>query len=476
MVSVLLFSCSEDEKIIEPEPDLSPKVEILSPPDSSDFLDGIAVSFVAEAENHKGIGLQPDALVWVSDQDDTIGIGYSFTREDLSINTHHIVLTGCDLENQCAADEVTIRVTSNTPPEVNIISPDDESSFYQGESITFSGEGTDCEDGLLTGYQLVWTSDRDGEIGVGNTFSTDQLSGQIHHIFLTGYDSDGNTDSDSITIYLTHSMVSVPGVSDFPMGGRLESDEVPVHDVALDPFLIGKFEVTYYLWAKVKTWGESNGYTFANEGARGFGSATTSQHPVVMVTWRDCAVWCNAFSEMEGYTPVYYRTSSQLQVYKDSSIETDIDSSCVDWEADGFRLPAEAEWECAARYIDGNIFSDAATHSGSNLFPDPGSCVWHSGNSGMKTHQVGSLNPNSLELYDMSGNVWEWCWDFYDAEYYSVSASVNPRGPFSGEARTGRGGSWNVDLEQMCYTAERLSHNPFLASPDFGFRLCRNGQ
>ncbi|MBD3180513.1 MAG: SUMF1/EgtB/PvdO family nonheme iron enzyme [Candidatus Latescibacteria bacterium] len=472
-IATLISSCGEDE-IAEPEPDKDPEVRILTPENNRYFPAGDSILFTARAENHGGVGLQPDMIIWISDKDDTLGSGYSFYRDDLSVNTHGISLMGCDMDGNCSSDEVTIHVTSNQPPTVSITGPGDGSSFLEGEMITFTGEANDCEDGILSGSELVWVSGTDGTFGTGDSVRTNQLSGQIHLVTLTGTDSDGNSTTDSITVYITHSMVSVPAVTSFPMGGGLESDELPVHQVNLDGYSIGRFEVSYYLWSRVKTWGEANGYSFASEGEPGYGADGSGQQPVVMISWGDCIAWCNAFSEMNGYTPVYYRSSSRVELYDDSSLEADLSNDCVDWNADGFRLPTEAEWECAARYIDGSSFSDGDKHSGSNLYPDPDDCVWHSGNSGMKSYPVGRLNPNSLGLHDMTGNIWEWCWDRYDPDYYSVSPLENPLGPASGSRRLGRGGSWNVELADRCHTSERLGHNPTLKTPDFGFRICRS--
>lgn len=277
-----------------------------------------------------------------------------------------------------------------------------------------------------------------------------------------------------------YDLVSVPPTSVFPMGwDGIETDEVPVHAVSLNGFSIGKYEVTYALWVEVKAWAESNGYTFYRDNqTMGWGSGDPNdQHPVAYTWWIDCVVWCNAYSEHEGLDPVYYNTPAKEEYFRDATIygAGSRTNDCVDWSADGFRLPTEAEWECAARYMDASTFSSGAEHSGFNLFPAINDCASYNSN-GRTTHPVGSFEPNSLGLYDMSGNAREWCWDWYDEGYYATSPSVNPLGPASGTYtyRVFRGGGASDDAP-YCRTAcrtpvEGLSY----ANSTSGFRVCRS--
>lgn len=368
----------------------------------------------------------------------------------------------------CNEDDV-ITPGDNHNPTVIISTPADEASFKEGETISFAGAGEDYKSNVLPDSMLVWTSDHDDTIGTGTSFASDALSVNTHVITFTGTDSDGNTDSDNITIYVTYDLIAVSATSGYPMGWGNFSPDGPVHTVSLDEFQIGKYEVTYKLWVKVRTWAYSNGYTFDGSGEQGYGGSTTDQHPVTMINWRDCIAWCNAYSEKGGLTPVYYTTSEKTTVYRNSKNGGDIGNDCVDWNANGFRLPTEAEWEYAARYIDGSSVSSGNKHSGYNLNPDVRDCAWCG--SGYLTHPVGQLQANSLGAYDMSGNLPEWCWDWWDD--YPSSPQDNPVGPNTGSARVLRGGG---TLSDGCSTSSwRASIYPGSSwnNMGFGLRVCR---
>jgi formylglycine-generating enzyme required for sulfatase activity len=390
----------------------------------------------------------------------------------------------------CGEDEVT-NPEDNHNPTVSITSPADDDSFAEGEMISFAGEGEDYKSGALPDSMLVWTSNHDDTIGTGISFGRDDLSVNTHVITLTGTDSDGNADSDNITIHVTsgsgpgeYDLLRVPVGIGYSMGWEgIAANEAPVHTVSLDEFRIGKYEVTYALWTEVRTWAESNGYTFANAGQQGGCTggpcSNTDQHPVTYINWRDCIAWCNAYSEKEALTPVYFTSSSKTVIYRNSSTGRDIGNDFVDWAGDGFRLPTEAEWEYAARYIDIIHFSSGAEHSGYNLDPDIGDCAWYEDNTGTSTHPVGQLQANSLGAYDMSGQVWEWCWDQFGA--YPSSLQDNPRGPDVDVSepyiyRVHRGGGW-YNSPAYCRSASRDFSGRGSASEEIytGFRVARSG-
>jgi len=205
-------------------------------------------------------------------------------------------------------------------------------------------------------------------------------------------------------------MVSIPpgqftmGTADGPI------DTKPAHLVKVDHFLMDQNEVTQEIYEKV----------VGNNPAR----RKNPQNPVEQVTWTAAAKFCNARSMQEGRKPCY-----------------DTNTWVCDFSVNGYRLPTEAEWEYAYR-------SGASTPFFFGSGPeDLKSFAWFQGNSQSKPHPVGQRRPSSWGLYDMAGNVWEWCNDFYGVKYYRQSPAENPRGPEQGEKRVLRGGAWSTSAD-----------------------------
>jgi formylglycine-generating enzyme required for sulfatase activity len=202
------------------------------------------------------------------------------------------------------------------------------------------------------------------------------------------------------------SMVSVPagqftmGVNDGPI------DAKPAHEVKVDAFLMDECEITQQVYEKV---------IGANPSRR-----KNPGNPVEQVTWTAAVKFCNARSIQENLKPCY-----------------DTNTWECDFSANGYRLPTEAEWEYACR-----AGSSARYYFGDNA-EDLKSFGWFDGNSQSRPHPASQRKPNAWGLYDMSGNVWEWCNDFYGVKYYKESPSDNPRGPKQGEKRVLRGGAWS---------------------------------
>jgi formylglycine-generating enzyme required for sulfatase activity len=256
---------------------------------------------------------------------------------------------------------------------------------------------------------------------------------------------------------ISNDMVQVAGGT-FTAGSTL---------VTISNFKIDKYEVTYELWTDVRNWGLNNGYTDLPVGSNGF-NPVGSNNSVTRVKWYDIVKWCNARSQKDGQTPVYYTDNTQSMVYRIGQIDINIDA--VKWNANGYRLPTEAEWEFAAR---GGTISQGYTYSGSSTVDN---VAWYDSNSGNTTHTVGTKSANELGIYDMSGNVWEWCWDWHGSAYPSGGTS-DPRGPSTTQSyRMLRGGSFYSN-EYHCRVDLRLNDFPdvrYTDPDDYGFRCVHN--
>jgi formylglycine-generating enzyme required for sulfatase activity len=251
-----------------------------------------------------------------------------------------------------------------------------------------------------------------------------------------------------------NNMVRIQGGT-FQMGSdNGDSDEKPVHTVTLSGFYMGKYEVTQKEYQAIMGTNPS--------------SSKGDNLPVTHVSWYDALVFCNKLSIAEGLNPVY-RISGSTNPSDWGTVPTSSNST---WDAavivsgsNGYRLPTEAQWEYAAR--GGNGSPGDYTYSGGNNISD---VAWYSDNSGNSAYAVGTKQPNGLGLYDMSGNVWEWCWDWYGT--YSSGAQTDPVGAVSGAGRVGRGGGWNAAARYVRSTF-RGSYSPSYRFSNLGFRLVR---
>jgi RHS repeat-associated protein len=241
-----------------------------------------------------------------------------------------------------------------------------------------------------------------------------------------------------------------PGDLVFVQGGTLATSS-PLNGAQVQSFYIGHYQVTWGEWQTVRTWAATRGYDIGNRGA-----GCADDHPVHSVNWFDAVKWCNAKSEMEGLEPVY---TVDGEVYRSGEFGGGSHVVEQNLSANGYRLPLEAEWEFAAR---GGNQTNGYTYAGSNDLNAVGWYVDNSGgaacnhlSSGRGTWPVGQKAANELGLYDMSGNVWEWCWDQ------------------TGSFRRIRGGSWD-DSADFCTVSYRGSSYPGGRWAYDGFRLARS--
>ena len=232
------------------------------------------------------------------------------------------------------------------------------------------------------------------------------------------------------------------------------SSETPVRSVSISPFLIGETEVTQTQWEKLM------GSNPSNQGK------ICPQCPVEGISWYDAIVFCNRLSESQGLNPCYFSDASFTQVYGKFGDQWFLSNTGnVFWKptANGYRLPTEAEWEYAAR---GG--SSTNIYAGGN---DPNQLAWYTSNSGFRSWDVKLKLPNGFNLYDMSGNVFEWCWDLYDS--YPSTAQSDPKGPDIGYDRVFRSGSW-WDSVARCRVANRAGTYPSYRNDQVGFRLVKS--
>jgi len=220
-------------------------------------------------------------------------------------------------------------------------------------------------------------------------------------------------------------------------GKRRSSDEQPVHKVTINAFQMSAHEITQAQYKRVIAINKSH-------------FKENDKHPVEYTDWLDAVIYCNKLSELSGLNPCY-----------------NLDTWECDFTKNGFRLPTEAEWEYACRagtttkYYTGENKSDLAR------------CAWYYENSRRKTHPVGLKKPNAWGLYDMIGNVWEYCNDWYGPNYYSKMVKNNPKGSKTADYRVARGGSYTT-YSSNCRSAGRMRCSPGGGAINMGFRIARS--
>ena len=261
--------------------------------------------------------------------------------------------------------------------------------------------------------------------------------------------------------------VLIPAGS-FQMGSNEGNDaNKPVHEVTITkPFYMGKYEVTQAEYEKYCSYRES--YSPWPDYGDG------DNYPAYFVSWYDAIVYCNKRSRAEGLTPCYSIDDSTVPEEwgtVPSSEDATWDSVICNWNANGYRLPTEAEWEYAARAGDNTV--DSLTYSGTSEVNKLGDYAWYDDNSDNTTHVVGTKKANAYGLYDMSGNVKEWCWNWHTIIYNTeTEGGSDPTGASDGSLRVNRGGSWNIG-SNLCAVSYRGYSDPYDRSNGRGFRVVR---
>ncbi|MBN1968572.1 MAG: SUMF1/EgtB/PvdO family nonheme iron enzyme [Candidatus Delongbacteria bacterium] len=476
VAGIIFVSCSDDSTSEPNEPEnSSPTCAITSPSANAQFFVGDEINVSVEANDEDG------TISEVRFYFDNIGISsdnsfpYSFMIEtnEFEIGNHIIKAVSKDNEGAEKTSEIVI-VLLKVPPFITITSPTSESEFELGESCDITWEDNIDENVKIELYK----SDILNQVVTESTESNGIYSWTVENILENGDDyqikisSVDNSDlfdsSESFKISgaTLDGMVLVQGGT-FQMGDHFNegpSDELPVHDVTLSDFYIGKYEVTQEEWQSVMT-GNTNGISTTPS------NFTGSDKPVEQVSWYDVIVFCNRKSIQEGLTPVYsINNSTNPDDWGNvpTSSNSTWDAAVCEWTGNGYRLPTEAEWEYAAR--GGIHHTDNFRYSGCHETSDLTNYAWCSTNSSGQTNDVGTKLANQLGIYDMSGNVYEWCWDWWGT--YSSSPQQDPHGPNSGIDRILRGGNWDWHFFN-CRVAFRANVSPNDRYLGFGFRLSR---
>ncbi len=234
--------------------------------------------------------------------------------------------------------------------------------------------------------------------------------------------------------------------------GRWSTNEAP-HQVTLTRAIyVGIHEVTQAEWEERMGWNDSR--------------VAGPSRPVDTVTWYDAVSYCNQRSAAEGLTAVYTITEEETEGYH-------LVSATVVWNpaANGYRLPTEAEWEHACRASSTTAFSNGGITDTLCADPRLDQVGWYCGNAAGMTHDVGGKTVNGWGLADMHGNVWEWCWDYWEESY--GGDATDPTGPAAGSDRVMRGGGWSTDARR-CRSAHRAGVPPDDLYSGYGLRICRN--
>ncbi len=374
-----------------------------------------------------------------------------FRAPDSAVATFVCVLRATDTYNRRAVDTMIVRVVADPP----IAEAGPDQVAWLGEQFDLAPAAADSFGAVV---RWEWDIGATGAFTLADsgifTGVAPSTAGPLVCV-LRVTDDDHNEALDSLTVHIVGGamrLIEPAGARPVLIGGdRGAADEAPAHWVRIDPFLIDTTEITQREYHLLMS---RNPSTFANPAA-----------PVEGVTWYDAALFCNERSKRDGYDTIY-AYSGITGTPGEGAI---LSGLTIRYGRIGYRLPTEAEWETAGapRTMHDSLFYWGDDTAKASLY------AWFESNAQSRTRAVAQRIPNGHDLYDMAGNVWEWCNDWYDAGYYAACAAQdtveNPTGPSSGAAKIIRGGSWQ-DPPDALRTSRRGMGIPSWSSGFVGFR------
>ncbi|MBN2769204.1 MAG: SUMF1/EgtB/PvdO family nonheme iron enzyme [Spirochaetes bacterium] len=461
---LIFWSCSDDEGGTEPSND-SPSCSITSPANDATFTIGNNITVNVDADDTDGT-ISEVRFYFDGNEiglDTTFPYSYTISTTSYTEGIHTIKATSKDNDDAETSSQINITLSTGIAPPTapTLISPTN-GSLVQNLTPTF-----DWSDATgATSYKILVDNNSDFSSPVINESPTTSSYTPTSNITAGTYfwkvlatnpaGTSAYTNAWSVTI--TSSFVYVQGGT-FEMGDHFSEgyiDELPLHSVTVSDFYMGATEVTQAEWSA---------YMPAEDWSL-YGTGDT--YPAYYISFYEIIKYCNLRSIAEGLTPCYTINSSTDPADWGTvpiSSNATWNASVCNWAANGYRLPSEAEWEYASR---GGIHNaDNYRYSGSNTDDD---VAWYYANSGSTSHPVGLKVANQIGLYDMSGNLWEWCNDWYGS--YTSDAQINPYGPTTGTYRVKRGGSWDQNATS-CRVADRNAGFPSDSDYYIGFRLAK---